>query len=306
MCADDPEQAAVAKGLQWLAAKQSADGSWSDTRYPHNTAITAYALRAFLANGHRPDKGEYAKVVAKGRQFLLDSADPKGYLVGPRGGNMYCHALATQVLAELLAQSKDRTKDENVLPTLEKAVRLILRSQSPKGGWRYDPGSFSEDISVTTFQVLALKAVKDAGITVPDETIKKALAYVKSCADERSGGFCYQPRGVPGFARTASGLRALQACREFKAGDQQKALDYLQKNFDSRQHYFYGHLYGVHVMREVGGKPWEEWRDRIGKALLPEQTKEGSWSGGKLDGGFSPGPVYNTAAAILILSVPKK
>src|SRR5438874_1789183 len=44
---DEPAKKAVGRGLEWLASKQNSDGSWSESRYPHNTAITAFALVAF-------------------------------------------------------------------------------------------------------------------------------------------------------------------------------------------------------------------------------------------------------------------
>ena len=45
---DEPTSEAVARALEWLADRQNSDGSWSDDNYPHNTAITAFALTAML------------------------------------------------------------------------------------------------------------------------------------------------------------------------------------------------------------------------------------------------------------------
>src|SRR5687768_15347606 len=87
---DAPTRKAIDKGLEWLAGKQNEDGSWSESRYPHNTAITAFALLAFLSQGHLPSEGLYGPEVAKGTRYLLSSAREKdGYLIGARGGNMY-------------------------------------------------------------------------------------------------------------------------------------------------------------------------------------------------------------------------
>src|SRR6185503_8500067 len=49
---DDETKKSVARGMEWLASKQNADGSWSEGRYPHNTAITAFALLAFMSQGN--------------------------------------------------------------------------------------------------------------------------------------------------------------------------------------------------------------------------------------------------------------
>src|SRR5262245_52682013 len=73
---------ACKKALAWMAARQNADGSWSESRYPHNTAITAFALLAFMSQGQLPGQGEYGPVVAKGAKFLIASprAEGDGYL----------------------------------------------------------------------------------------------------------------------------------------------------------------------------------------------------------------------------------
>src|SRR6202040_2305177 len=66
----DNARKATDRALAWLATKQNSDGSWSDSRYPHNPAITAFALLAFLAKGHLPGQGLYASEIAKGTRYL--------------------------------------------------------------------------------------------------------------------------------------------------------------------------------------------------------------------------------------------
>src|SRR5438876_5982724 len=91
---DEPTKKATARALEWLASRQNSDGSWGDSRYPHNTAITAFAMLAFMSQGHVPGQGQFSPEVAKGCRFLLASSrDKDGYLAGTRGGNMYCHAM---------------------------------------------------------------------------------------------------------------------------------------------------------------------------------------------------------------------
>ena len=84
---DDATKKAVDKALKFLAEKQEADGSWG------NTAITGFTLMAFMANGHMPNQGDHGKAVAKGVRYLCSTAREDGYLVGARGGNMYCHGM---------------------------------------------------------------------------------------------------------------------------------------------------------------------------------------------------------------------
>ena len=113
---DAETKKATAKALEWLAAKQNQDGSWSDGGYAHNTAITSFALMAFMAQGHLPNQGQYGPEVAKGARFLISCSRPEdGYLVGGRGGNMYCHGMATLALAELWGS----TGNDEIKPLLK-------------------------------------------------------------------------------------------------------------------------------------------------------------------------------------------
>src|SRR5262245_33035450 len=109
---DEATKAAVGKALEWLKENQNSDGSWG------NTAITSFALLAYMSNGHLPNQGPYGKVVAKGVRHLLSTARDDGYLVGPRGGNMYCHGMATLCLSQVWGM----TQDVEVKKTLKRAV----------------------------------------------------------------------------------------------------------------------------------------------------------------------------------------
>jgi squalene cyclase len=287
---------ATARALAWLAARQNSDGSWSEARYPHNPAITSFALLALLSQGHLPGQGLYGPEVAKGTRFLLSCARSDGYLAGTRGGNMYSHGMATLALAELWGA----TGDKRIKPVLKKAVELIVGCQSPEGGWRYQPIRVGADISVTIMQVMALRAAKNSGLHVRDETIKRAIAYIKRCYDKESGGFAYQPGTGPGFARTAAGVCVLQLTGEHKAKEIPRAVQYLKEHFDAREHFWYGHYYAAHAMHQVGGKDWKDWYAKLNKRLLALQKSAGNWE--TPDGGA--GPVYQTAIAVIALSVP--
>ena len=112
---DEATKAAVEKSLKWLKDQQNADGSWGSTT---KTAMTSFALLAFMANGHVPNQGNYGPEVSKGIRYLLScSRDSDGYLLGPSGGNMYCHGMA----ALALTQAFGMTGDEDVKKVLKKA-----------------------------------------------------------------------------------------------------------------------------------------------------------------------------------------
>lgn len=305
---DDEVKKATAKALDWLASKQNADGSWSgDGGHQNSTAITGFALMAFMSQGHVPNQGKYGPEVAKGVRFLMAAQrrDPDdGYLVGSRGGNMYCHGMATLALSQLWGM----TGDEDVKKCLKKAIDLIIRCQCKDGsihhgGWRYNPTPGDADISVTIMQVMALRGAKDSGIHVPDETMKRALSYINSCYDPNTGGYTYQPGNrSPGFARTAAGICVLKLCGEYdKKID--RSVEYLKRSMENTRepHFWYGQYYACHAFHQVGGKDWEDYYSAMRKKLLGMQMSDGSWSRREFQQG---GPVYQTSIAIIVLSVP--
>ncbi len=294
---DEKTKKAVDKALEYLKDHQAKDGSWGGHG---KTAVTAFALLAFMSNGHVPNQGTYGPEVSKAVRYLLSASSDSGYLVHPSsgGGNMYCHGMATLALSQVWGM----TGDEEVKKVLKKAVDLIVKSQNHEGGWRYEPAPTGADISVTIMQVMALRGAKDSGLHVPDETIKKALAYIEKCRDKRSGGYKYQPNaGAPGYARTAAGVCILQLSGEYDAQQIAGATKYLEEKSDDLQHYWYGHYYAAHAWNQVGGKKWEDYYARMKTKLLATQKSTGEWSERMEQ---HVGPAYQTAIAVLILSVP--
>lgn len=292
----DPDaKKAVDAALKYLAKEQQSDGSWGT-----NTAITGFVLLAFMANGHVPNQGDYGKVVAAGVHNLLSTAREDGYMVGSRGGNMYCHGIATLALTQVYGM----TGDEEVKKVTKKAIDLIIKTQNNEGGWRYDPSPTGADISVTIMQVMALRGAKDSGIQVPDKVMKDSIKYVNSCRDS-SGGYRYMPYSSgPGFARTAAGVCVLQLCGDYEADSIKKSVEYMERLGDDRAHYWYGHYYAAHALNQYGGEAWERYYKRMRDMLLSSgyQRNDGSWYDSRREAAY--GPQYQTAICVLILSVP--
>ncbi len=290
----DPEtRQAIQKGLRFLARTQLNDGSWG------NTAMTGFALLAFMANGHLPNQGEYGKVVSAGVRHLTTQTRSDGYLINARGGNMYCHGIAALALTQVLGM----TGDEEVRRVTRKAIDLIIRTQNHEGGWRYDPSPTGADISVTIMQVMALRGAKDAGLHVPDRVMENSIRYINRCRDPRTGGYKYMPYVAgPGFARTAAGICVLQLCGKYDAEEIQQAVRFMERLGDDRAHYWYGHYYAAHALNQVGGEVWERYYKRMRDFLLATQRVTGEWYDQRREPHY--GPVYQTSIAILILSVP--
>ena len=281
---------AVDRGLAWLAAQQHADGAWNK-----NPALNSLPLLSFLSAGHVPASKTYGAVVDRGLGFVLTQQAEDGAFTA-NGAMMYGQGIATLMLAEVSGMSR---RDKEVRPALKKAVGLILRAQavdkSPvhEGGWRYDATSTDSDLSVTVWQLVALKAASDAGIAVPRIAMERAIAYVKRC-QHPSGGFSYQPGGLPNQSRTASVMLAFRFCGLPDDPAIQRAREWLVANplhWES-EFFYHGAYYCAHA-----GAGFDE------QVLLNHQNADGSWpSPPNTPDEAEAGPLYTTSMAILALT----
>ena len=284
----------IEHGLHYLAGQQEEDGSWASLRYPDNTGIAALAVLAFLATGHMPDDGNYGAIVRRGLDYILDTSEAGKLLVSSSShGPMYEHALCTLLLAEVWGMVRVPDLNEH----LENAVQQIVRGQNASGGWRYRPGSRDAALSVTSAQVLALRAAQNAGIRVPQSTIERAVRYLNTCSVE-NGGFTYTPGDIPTFTRTAMGALALHLCGESHAVRATPATQYLLDYPSADKAYpYYGYYHATQLFFQMGGAEWEQWYVRISNWLNRQQNADGSWTG-EID------KTYGTALAILTLAIP--
>lgn len=292
----------VEKGFRYLAAQQDADGAWGAQRYGKHVGITSLACMAFMADGNLPGRGPYGENVARGLDFVLKNATESGLLAADTShGPMYGHGFATLFLGEIYGQ----TGDERVREALLKAVRLIVNTQNHEGGWRYHPVPFDADISVTICQVMALRSARNAGLSVPKETIDKAIAYVKACQNPGDGGFRYMLNpGGSAFPRSAAGVAALYYAGVYEDKAITDGLEYVMREggnmaYQGGGHYEYGHYYAVQAMFLAGGEYWASWYPRIRDQLISTQVADGSWTS-------NHGEPYGTAMSLLILQVPNR
>jgi hypothetical protein len=303
-------QAAIDRGLAWLANNQANDGSWRNAggygTYP--VAMTGLAGMAFLASGSTPTRGRHWREVRGAVGYLLKKSDPQtGYLSLGRQEHhgMYGHGFATLFLASVYGMEQDLRTQRRLKRALDKAEDLIAAAQSSAGGWIYTPDSNDDEGSVTVTQVQALRACKMAGILCDKKTIDKAVDYIKRCQNA-DGGICYKlaMRGSNSQpAITAAGVAVL-----YNAGvyDDQPFVDkavqfckkHLKVSVDTTGHHYYTHLYWSQALYQRGGEDWDTYYRQVCKYLLAQQRKDGSWRGDNV------GAVYGTAVATTILQLP--
>jgi squalene cyclase len=239
--------------------------------------------------------------------YLLQSAQPSGFIAGPdqSHGPMYGHGFATMFLAECYGMAPRPELREK----LAKAVKIIVQSQNKQGGWRYEPVRADADISVTSCEMMALRAARNAGLFVPKETIDRAVDYVKR-SQNADGGFMYVIQGgESGFPRSAAAVAALYSAGVDKDPEIRavvtKGLDYLAGFLPAEgvtrreaSYYFYGHYYAVQAMWQAGGPRWRRWFPAVRDELVSRQRDDGSWEAQQ------EGNQCATAMACVILQIP--
>lgn len=312
----DGQKASVERGLAWLASKQGKDGGYGGGfgESGKHAGITALAALAFMQAGNLPGRGKYGANVQKALDFVLRSTAESGLIASDNSGSpMYGHGFATLFLAEVYGMSPD----DEVKEKLQRAVRLIVRSQNNEGGWRYQPLPNDADISVTICQIMALRAARDAGIKVDKSVIDRAVQYVKNCQNA-DGGFSYMANvgggrmngmgmgGGSGYARSAAGVASLFYAGIYEGDEVKRGLGYVKQFIpgktpppEGESHYYYGHYYGVQAMFLAGGEYWGTYYPAIRDQLVARQTTAGSWT-------EEFNEEYATSMALLILQMPNR
>lgn len=316
-----PVTRAVDRGLEYLKGSQLADGSWLSPAYGKNTGVASLATLAILSAGHEAGRGPFGDCIEQALRYVL--SEETGGLLAPRDnrqrshGPLYEHGITTLLLGEVIGMvNPDRPGLQTIHRTHRNAVNLILRAQNvPKrrgalGGWRYNPDDTDSDISVTGWQLLALRAAEEAGLPIPGKNIRQAVLYIKRC-QQPSGGFGYMPGPgyEPNVARTGTGVLALQLCGEHDSPESTRGGDWLLKHpLEWKAPFFYYSVYySNQAMYQLGGAYWETWRRRTESLLLQHQSDDGSWPAPPRETHEQQaGPAYTTALAILSLTVDYK
>ena len=318
-------QQALTKALDWLASTQQKDGSWE--RYKQ--AYTGLSIMAFV--GAKCIQKDYSANVKAALDFLKSKHTPSSkYPEGSRdavyrGGlfgtqEMYQHAIATLAVIEALVDLNDETLE----PVAREAVQLIIRAQNTEhkpealrgpvqadsrayGGWRYGPDSTDSDISLTGWQILALKAAVNAGFSIPDHVFPAAAGFVRSLQGKDDGSFRYDSPGDSGAscARAGMGALSLQLSGYPKDPMVPPAIRFMQDHaprWNDEEpgdgYPFYYWYYGTRVMFMAGGDDWRIWKDWMCRFLVDHQNPDGSWDGERSEKQLD---VYRTALGALML-----
>lgn len=315
-------EAAVARGLRWLAQHQNDDGSWSLNAFQKAGGCkcgghgafgkhpgTALALLPFLGAGQTHLAGKYRGNVARGLRWMVQHQREDGDLAGGSHGNdhMYTHGQATIVLCEAFAM----TGDEELRMPAQKAVDFIVAAQYNDGGWRYHPKPVAQgDLSVVGWQVMALQSARAANLTVPDTTMGMANMFLDSVSHRDGARYAYMKRNDPTPTMTAEGL----LCRLYLGWTKDRpglhnGVEWLTRENNlpsaSRPNIYYWY-YATQTLHHYGGSEWETWNLKMRDVLTSTQRTDGhaagSWDPAGPHSGEG-GRIYMTSLAVCSLEV---
>jgi hypothetical protein len=294
------------KGLKWLVAHQSDDGSWPSAQA--GPGVTGLCLMCFLASGEDPNFGLYTNPIRKALRNIISGQDPStGYF----GNSMYHHGFAMLALAEAYGAVDERTlwpegsteRKRSIGQALELAVRAAVTSQKKNsfGGWRYSPDSNDADTSVSGAVLVGLLAARNAGIEVPDESIDRAISYYKSMTSD-SGHVAYSG-GMGGFdeslARSSIGSLVFAIARRKDIPQYNATVEYLKERLEqvSPGHYLeYTRYYQAQALFQGDVEAWGRWNELLTRAIKESQQPDGS-----IPGQF--GPELGTSMSLLALAL---
>lgn len=330
-------EAAIERGLEFLASRQNDDGSWSLEQpgervlLNSDTAATGLTLLAFQGAGYTHRQHQYAATVARGLDFLLQSQKSDGDLYRPEDATsnrnvwLYSHAIAALTLCEAYGM----TQDPKLREPAQAALDFIATSQHPtRGGWRYKPQN-SSDTSVSGWMMMALKSGELAGLEVAESTYEGIERWLRSAQAGvgRADRYRYNPyaplnakqRHGRDPTRTMTAVGMLMRMYGGWRRDHPSMIsgaDYIAQSLPAvgtptqprRDTYYW--YYATQVMFHMGGEHWETWNGALKPTLVETQIEEGDQAGsweplGEVPDRWSAhaGRIYLTAMNLLSLEV---
>ena len=183
---DEIDQA-VQRGVKFLLKIQRNDGAIADKS--HDVAMTALSVMAMASIGMTPStSGQRGRAMDRAIELVLDHdhQDARGYFGDSDGSRMYGHGIITLMLTEMLGMGSTREQNGRIHKSLVNAIKLILAAQDVskpdnlQGGWRYSPSSRDSDLSVSVWQLMALRSAKNDGVDVPGQAIDQAIEFLEN------------------------------------------------------------------------------------------------------------------------------
>lgn len=310
---------AVEAALEWLAAHQFPDGRWSllhdrgdcngrcanpGSADRFDTAATGLALLSFLGGGYTHLDGKYQQTVRRGIYYLRQVVEetPRGsHFLHRCDRGMYNHG----IVAFALCEAYQMTQDPDLKELCQKTIDFTAYAQSYQGGWGYQPKQ-PGDLTISGWQMMALKSATAAGLEVSPTPIFKAGHFLNSqMADDKVNYFYRVPQDRSVTCTAIGILFRLFLGSSWTDPNIMKGLQVVANHNDYGNDIYYRY-YATLLLYHVGGPLWEEWNKRCRDYLITTQSKKGHEAGSwyfEDHFGREGGRLYTTAMAAMTLEV---
>jgi len=327
---NDPAQAAIQKGVQWLLSVQGKDGGWGqdggETSYVRATerlqstgndvANTAVAALALIRAGNTSDPA-----VARALDFVLRHVEQspqqglavtgiQGTQIQSKLGPYIDTFLTSMLLAELDGKAGDARSNDRVRAALQKCVAKIQQNQHSDGSWNLAGGW--APILGTSLASRSLYVAQQKGVKVDRSVLARVDDYTKEAgksAPARAGAIGGAAAGVPLYrgAQALEQLSRTEADRvknaeEIRSITREMSSPRFVNGFGSMGgEEFFSYLNISDSLKRTGGHEWNGWNRQIKARLTTLQNQDGSWAGHHC----ITGRVAVTSAALLTLLAEK-
>jgi hypothetical protein len=170
---------------------------------------------------------------------------------------------------------------------------------------------------------MALKSAQMAYLKVPDETMRRADAFLDDVSDNRGATFGYNHRGNRPATSAIGLLCRMYLGRKLDDSDMTRGIQLISKagpavdrsRFARNRRYRHGggqtnmyyNYYATQVMHHAGGDKWKDWNSTMRDYLIDSQQQkgheEGSWYFDGDEGSSPGGRLYCTSLAAMTLEV---
>ena len=332
-------RSAMDRGFAYLRGTQTAEGNWSDKRFPGLSALALWAM----ARAQQPENSEAA---AKAEAYILSCAQPDGGLYvqipGRRGGGLGNYNTCLCMAALHAVGGKARNVEVLLAARAYVASTQIETEGLHEGGFGYDKSSprAYTDLNNTFYALDAMRLTQDveearpAGQKRVDINWEAARKYVLSMQEQEgaeAGGFVYNrevPRGgAPGGSgggsslrshgsMTYAGLLSMLHCQLSREDPKVRSTyQWLGKHWSLKENAGQGNQ-GLYFYYEILSRalsaagieklPLEDgttvdWREELAKELLARQHSDGAWRN-ESNRFWEGDPALSTSYALLALS----
>lgn len=308
---------AVERALEWLARHQRPNGSWSlvhdagecngrcanpGSQERFDPAATGLSLLAFLGAGYTHRDGKHRETVRRGIYYLIqireEQSNRDSYVFQSERG-MYNHGIAAFALCE----AYQMTNDSDLKEPAARAAQFIVEAQSYQGGWGYLPKQ-PGDLTITGWQIMALKSSYASGFDVPSGTLGHLDLFLDS---QTKDDIHYGYRNTE-TSTTCTAIGMLLRMFRGRSSTDPRILEgvRLLETTGASTADVYFNYYATLALYHVGGNVWREWHPRVREYLINTQATEGHEAGSwyfENPYGREGGRLYTTAMAAMTLEI---